>query len=120
MVKIAARFQADPLRVVLVPEDVPNDVWAAVAVALSDDRARPGVPLTVEPVRLVQGRVALRGLLRHASVAFDPDPQVVALLASSLADVSALELALGRAASPRELSAEALLAELEGTHPRVY
>jgi hypothetical protein len=120
MATIAARFQVDPLRVVLVPADVPNDVWAAVAVALSDDRARPGVPLTAEPIRLVQGRVALRGLLRHASVAFDPDPQVVALLAGSLADSSALELALGRPSPPRALSAEVLLAELGGTYPRVY
>ena len=120
MPKITARLEADPVRVLLEAEDVRDDIWAAIAIALSDDRARRGMPLSVEPARLVRGRIALRGLLKRGSVAFEPDVHVRALLSRSLADELNLGAALDRTNSSVEAAADDLLAELISASPRVH
>jgi SNF2 family DNA or RNA helicase len=118
MASIAARLQRDPLRVVLDPADVPDDVWSEIAVALSEDRARAGVSLTVDPSRLVRGRHSLRGILKQGGVQFHPDASVIGLLAQAVADASALDEAFRPILSSGDEVGD-LAAELDQSTPRV-
>ncbi|HEY3544540.1 MAG TPA: DEAD/DEAH box helicase [Propionicimonas sp.] len=118
MASIAARLQRDPLRIVLDPCDVPDDVWSAIATALSEDRARAGMPLTVDPSRLIRGRQSFRGLLKRGGVEFRPEASVKYLLAQAIDDASALDAAFHPPSSSDGVSIS-LAAELEVSTPRV-
>lgn len=103
---LSLRFEAAAGVIVAIGSGLSAGDWYRVSLLLADSTPPNGLPLEVKPERLLQERIALRGLLDEIGISLTVDDSVRTLLSRSVRDQRAFSAALSRRSADGEAADE--------------